>query len=368
VLEDTPNHTSSPANDTPTLSDTPTIEKNITLDETNSSDESSSLYASTISDNSNSTINAFSTVDSVESYKNLISEFEELEYLTIKDEALDDKLLDLYELYNNSSNFKSIGSFERFKTELWIDYTTRYYITDINNDGQEDYILAYFGHGTGRFAGVGATYTLNEGELEEIPFPDAFQPSGITAHDIALYTYEGMTYIQLFASNKCYVYYLWEDKEPIIVFDEDSFVNNDHLDEDYTSEKNRIKETYHIDEKAVALREKGIDHESRGCYISNEDLLTSLYRIKDYMLNNNKEQLSKMIIYPIGYRDDKGIHQKAYTPESFIEHYDSIVRPSIKKVVQAQRDEELFLSWRGAMIGDGEVWFTTYIMSISPTL
>ncbi len=50
------------------------------------------------------------------------------------------------------------------------------------------------------------------------------------------------------------------------------------------------------------------------------------------------------------------------TPRAFIARYDRIITPSIATVIQKQKYEDLFVNYRGAMFGNGEVWITSHCL------
>ena len=47
------------------------------------------------------------------------------------------------------------------------------------------------------------------------------------------------------------------------------------------------------------------------------------------------------------------------TPQAFIAHYDRIITPAIATAIQRQKYEDLFVNYKGAMFGNGEVWITS---------
>jgi hypothetical protein len=51
------------------------------------------------------------------------------------------------------------------------------------------------------------------------------------------------------------------------------------------------------------------------------------------------------------------------TPQDFIKNYDHIITPDIAAVIQNQKYENLFVTYQGAMFGDGEVWITGYCIT-----
>jgi hypothetical protein len=50
------------------------------------------------------------------------------------------------------------------------------------------------------------------------------------------------------------------------------------------------------------------------------------------------------------------------TPRAFIARYDRIITPAIAAVIQKQKYEDLFVNYRGAMLGNGEVWITSHCL------
>jgi hypothetical protein len=49
--------------------------------------------------------------------------------------------------------------------------------------------------------------------------------------------------------------------------------------------------------------------------------------------------------------------------QAFIKNYDHIITPDIATVIQNQKYENLFVTYQGAMFGDGEVWITGYCIT-----
>jgi len=47
------------------------------------------------------------------------------------------------------------------------------------------------------------------------------------------------------------------------------------------------------------------------------------------------------------------------TPQAFIARYDRIITPAIATAIQKQKYEDLFVNYKGAMFGNGEVWITS---------
>lgn len=77
--------------------------------------------------------------------------------------------------------------------------------------------------------------------------------------------------------------------------------------------------------------------------------------IQKYIAEDNKEKVAEYVHYPLnvfGNDSKASIKDKA----EFIAKYDKIITPEVKRAVAAQRVEELFVNYKGVMIGDGQVW------------
>jgi hypothetical protein len=77
--------------------------------------------------------------------------------------------------------------------------------------------------------------------------------------------------------------------------------------------------------------------------------------IQKYIAEDNKEKVAEYVNYPLnvfGKNSKASIKDKA----EFIANYDKIITPEVKKAVAAQRVEELFVNYKGVMVGSGQVW------------
>lgn len=79
--------------------------------------------------------------------------------------------------------------------------------------------------------------------------------------------------------------------------------------------------------------------------------------LKQALARGNKEAVSKLIAYPISV-SLQGKKRKIASREEFEAHYAEIVTDNVAKAVQNQSYEDLFASYKGVMIGSGEVWFS----------
>ncbi|WP_374788946.1 hypothetical protein [Brucella oryzae] len=77
--------------------------------------------------------------------------------------------------------------------------------------------------------------------------------------------------------------------------------------------------------------------------------------VQKAVASHDAEALSKLISYPIAVKIH-GKEQIIKSAKSFIENYDGIVTANIAKIVTGQKYEDLFVSYRGIMFGNGQVW------------
>ena len=72
---------------------------------------------------------------------------------------------------------------------------------------------------------------------------------------------------------------------------------------------------------------------------------------------DDRHALSRLIRYPLRVNTAKGANI-IRTPAAFMKAYPMIFNPRVKAAIDAQRFEDVFVSYRGIMIGNGEVWIS----------
>jgi hypothetical protein len=82
-----------------------------------------------------------------------------------------------------------------------------------------------------------------------------------------------------------------------------------------------------------------------------------LNEIKRAIAQGDKRAVSKMVSYPTTVDLKSGPKKKIHNRVEFEAHYDEIINERVSKAVQAQAYEDLFVNWRGVMVGNGEIWF-----------
>jgi len=71
---------------------------------------------------------------------------------------------------------------------------------------------------------------------------------------------------------------------------------------------------------------------------------------------HDAEAVAALVSYPITINPKTPRALTIRTPKEFGTHYDQIVTPHIAEVIENQRYEGLFVNYKGAMFGEGEVW------------
>lgn len=66
--------------------------------------------------------------------------------------------------------------------------------------------------------------------------------------------------------------------------------------------------------------------------------------------------VASLVSYPITINPNTPAALTIRNPEAFIARYDQIITPHIAEVIENQKYGNLFVNYKGAMFGDGEVW------------
>ncbi|MBU3114275.1 membrane lipoprotein lipid attachment site-containing protein [Clostridium lacusfryxellense] len=97
---------------------------------------------------------------------------------------------------------------------------------------------------------------------------------------------------------------------------------------------------------------------------SDQDVEEFASKIKNYIVNDNKEQLAEQIKYPINSKID-GKVVKIENKDYFIENYDKIINPNYKSAISSAFTKYLFVNYKGIMFGQNE--YNMWINEITPT-
>ena len=80
--------------------------------------------------------------------------------------------------------------------------------------------------------------------------------------------------------------------------------------------------------------------------------------IKRAIDQGDKKAVSKMVAYPTKVTLKGVRNRKIMNRAEFEEHYDEIINEAVIKAVRAQAYGDLFVNYRGVMVGRGEIWFS----------
>ncbi|VDN46615.1 conserved exported protein of unknown function [Petrocella atlantisensis] len=251
---------------------------------------------------------------------------------------------------------EEILTLEAYMETSFFDNTSFLYQADIDNNGEEDLVITYKFAGTGMFSSIDTLF-LKEGSS----YRQVIMGEELITNFLDLVTYDGLTYVYTSSSGVDLIY-IWENEGLKQIFDESTLADNSHLDMDYTLLDQRVQETYGIETLEQDLLDSDIDFSLSTGY-TNLEILTTYFKFKEFMGSGNKEALANMVEFPLEVERD-GDRIKLYNKEDFLEHYDWIINEDIRSIVASSTSEEIFASWRGAMIGNGEIWFTDHIYAI----
>ena len=84
--------------------------------------------------------------------------------------------------------------------------------------------------------------------------------------------------------------------------------------------------------------------------------------IQSLVAKGEKEKVAEYIRYPL-----TSANITVRSTEEFIKNYDSIITGKVKTALINQKVEELFVNYKGVMVGAGEVWFTVVFEGNSNT-
>jgi hypothetical protein len=98
-----------------------------------------------------------------------------------------------------------------------------------------------------------------------------------------------------------------------------------------------------------------------GDHVKVQQILTGLQR---GVAQHDPAGVAALVHYPIKVNPGKR-PCTVKSPKAFIKDYDSIITPDISAAILKQEYSRLFINSQGAMIGDGEVWITSFCLDKS---
>jgi hypothetical protein len=82
-----------------------------------------------------------------------------------------------------------------------------------------------------------------------------------------------------------------------------------------------------------------------------------LERLQEAIRHNRRERVAAMVAYPLRVNRAGGGTRYYDNRAALLRDYDEIFTAAVRRAVIEQRPNRLFRSYRGAMAGDGAVWF-----------
>lgn len=77
----------------------------------------------------------------------------------------------------------------------------------------------------------------------------------------------------------------------------------------------------------------------------------TLKQLQYWVTNNEKDSVANLIAYPLA-------HPRVKTKKAFLDSYDRLFSEKVKKALKEQKLSQIFRNYQGAMIGNGELWFS----------
>ncbi|MGB3366597.1 MAG: PliI family lysozyme inhibitor of I-type lysozyme [Acidaminobacteraceae bacterium] len=301
-------------------------------------------------------------LSNIESFIQFKLDAENLEYIEYSEANKENFQKILKPIFESNKVFddEKIYTYDEFiDTYIWKDTNgSGIYLSDINNDKSDDLIVIYKHAGSGNYAGITVVFlkTDNGYEIATIKSDGEF-----ISNDLKLLNFYDKTYVSMTFGLLDEIY-IWNENSLIKIADEADFVKNDHTIKDNSIINDAISKEYDVDKKVLDLKANEISYTNSG--YTDEEILVAYFKIKKFIELEDKEAMANLVMYPIMYEENEK-YIKVYNKEQFIENYDKIINDEVKRVVSESNYKEIFTSWRGAMLGSGEVWFTSYIIGIN---
>ena len=91
--------------------------------------------------------------------------------------------------------------------------------------------------------------------------------------------------------------------------------------------------------------------------LSSPELAQFLQQLQNAVQQDNPQELAKLVQFPL--RVNQGSQKpKMISKRQFMASWQTIITPEIKTALLAQKPDTLFRNSRGAMVGQGELWFS----------
>jgi hypothetical protein len=93
-----------------------------------------------------------------------------------------------------------------------------------------------------------------------------------------------------------------------------------------------------------------------GAEVTIEMVQNFLAELKNAVRNNNAEKFAQLISYPLHcYNSGKLVIIS--NKEEFVKSYASLINNDIKNLILSSNIDNIFINYKGIMLGRGEIWF-----------
>lgn len=92
-------------------------------------------------------------------------------------------------------------------------------------------------------------------------------------------------------------------------------------------------------------------------YGSHDVYYSFFDQLKRDIAQENKDLVAAVVKYPLEV-DLEGKRAAIKNKQQFIQNYDIIITPKVKKAVATEQFVGMFSNYRGMMFGNGEIWFS----------
>lgn len=137
----------------------------------------------------------------------------------------------------------------------------------------------------------------------------------------------------------------------------------DKIEGTWISLDNKISYPFTLSLKSILPgNEYGQRYEGAVGTESDQDVENFVIKIQSYVINDNKEQLSEEIAYPISVKINDKVTE-ILNKDDFITNYDKIFYPSFKQIISNAFTKYMFTNWQGIMFGSNlsNIWINEVI-------
>lgn len=124
-----------------------------------------------------------------------------------------------------------------------------------------------------------------------------------------------------------------------------------------TSESMQIISKDNSSKEKEAIPQSKINPYSVAGFDNPAEFEADFLRIQELVAKENKEAVAEYIQYPLNVYNTKG-KTNIQNKEELINHYNEIFTERVKNAFARQKLDNIFVNYKGVMVGQGEVWFT----------